>query len=63
MFSDFHGVKWYDYEHVIDLDEFPSLQWKFTNQFSDPVYPNSGVWMSGRGAWLMKFGLKHCLFF
>ena len=23
--ADFHGIKWYDYEDVIDLDEFPSL--------------------------------------
>ena len=27
--ADCHGVKWYDYEDVIDLDEAPSLQWKF----------------------------------
>ena len=54
--ADFHGVKWYDYEDVIDLDKVTSLQWKFTNQFSDPVYPNSVVWMSMFDAWLMIYG-------
>ena len=43
---DCHGVKWYNYEDVIYLYELPSLRWKFTNQFGDLVYPNSGVWMS-----------------
>ena len=46
LVADYHGVKWYDYEDLMYLDEVPSLQWKFTNQFGDPVYPNSGVWMS-----------------
>ena len=33
-----HGVKWYDYKTLIDLDKVPSIQWKFTNQFGDTVY-------------------------
>ena len=36
--ADYHGVKWYSSRDVIDLDEVPSLQFKFTNQFGDPVY-------------------------
>ena len=38
LVSNCHGVKWYNYKDVIDLDEVPSLQWKFTNQFGDQVY-------------------------
>ena len=41
--SDFHGVKWYNSEDVIYLDELPSLQWNFTNQFVDAVYPKYSV--------------------
>ena len=58
---DFHGVKWYDSEDVIDLDEVPSLQWNFTNKFGDPVYPNSSVWMSRIDAWLMMYGEKYLI--
>ena len=36
----------------------PSLQWNFTNQFGDPVYPNSGVWISRLDSWLIMYGLK-----
>ena len=54
----FHGVKWYDYKDEIDLDELPSLHWKFTNQFGDAVYPNSGVWVSRLDAWLMMYEKK-----
>ena len=50
---DCRGVKWCDYEGLIYLDEVPSLQWKFTNQFGGPVYPNSGFCMSRLDAWLM----------
>ena len=57
--ADFHGVNWYDSEDVIDLDEFPSLQWKFINQFGDPVYTNSGVWMFRIDAWLTMYGKKY----
>ena len=60
--DDCHGVKWYDSEDVIDLDEVPSLQWKFTNKFDYAVYPNSGVWMSRIDAWLMIYGKKTCFF-
>ena len=59
--ADCHGVKWYDYEYVIDLDEVPSLQWKFTNQFGDASYPNSGVWISRLDAWLMMYGKTNLL--
>ena len=38
LISYFHGVKLYNSRYVIDLDKVPSLQWKFTNQFCDPVY-------------------------
>ena len=38
LVADCHGLKWYDSKDVIDLDEVPSLQWNFTNQFGDPVY-------------------------
>ena len=58
MVADYHGVKWYDSEHVTDLYEVPSLQWKFTNQFGDTVYPNYGVCMSRLDAWLMMYGKK-----
>ena len=58
MVSDCHGVKWHDSKYVIDLDEVPSLQWKFTNKFDYAVYPNSGVWMSSIDAWLMIYGKK-----
>ena len=44
--DDYNGLKWYDYEDVIYLDDVPSLQRKFTNQFGDYFYPKSGVWMS-----------------
>ena len=54
--SDCNVVKWYDYKDVIDLYEFPSLQWRFTNKFDDPVYPNSVVWMSRLYDWLMMYG-------
>ena len=59
MVVGFHGVKWYDSEDVIDLDEVPSLQWNLTNKFGDPVYPNSGVWMYRIDAWLMLYGEKY----
>ena len=61
MVADCHGAKWYNSKDVIDLDEVPSLQWEFTNQFVDPVYPNSGIWISRLGAWLMMYGKKHFL--
>ena len=38
LVADFHGVKWHDSKHVINLDKVPSLQWNFTNKFDDPVY-------------------------
>ena len=53
-----HGLKSYYYKDRIDLDEVPSLQQKFTNQFGDPFYPNSGFWMSSLDAWLMVYGKK-----
>ena len=56
--ADCHGVKWYDSEDVIDLDEVPSLQWKFSHQFGNAVFPNSSVWMSRFDAWLMMYGKK-----
>ena len=56
--DDFHVVKWYDYEGVIDLDASPSIQWKFTNQFGDPFYHNDGVWMSRLYSRLIIYGLK-----
>ena len=56
--ADCHGVKWYNYEDVIYLDEFPSLQWKSINQFGDPFYPKYGVWMSRLDAWLIMYGKK-----
>ena len=56
--ADCHGLKWYNYEDVIDIDELPSLQWNFTNKFGDPVYLNSGVWMSRFDAWLMIYDKK-----
>ena len=59
--ADCHGVNWYDSKDVIDLYEIPSLQWKFTNQFGNTVYPNSGVWMSRLDAWLMMYGNKNLL--
>ena len=59
--ADCHGVKWYDSEDVIDSYELPSLQWNFTNRFGDPVYPNSGVWMSRLDAWLMMYVEKNLL--
>ena len=59
--ADYYGVKWYNYEDVIDLDNAPSIKWKFTNQFGDPVYPNSGVWMSRLDTWLMMYGNKNLL--
>ena len=58
MVADCHGVKWYNYEDVIYLDEFPSLQWKSINQFGDPFYPKYGVWMSRLDAWLIMYGKK-----
>ena len=59
--ADCHGVKGYNYEDVIYLYEVPSLQWKFTNQFGDPVYPNYSVWMSMIDSWLMIYGKKHLI--
>ena len=47
LISYFHGLKWYDSKYVIDLDEVPSLQWKFTNQFGDTVY--SDIEIARRG--------------
>ena len=61
LVADCHGVKWYDYEDVIYLDEFPSLQCNFTNIFGDAVYPNSGVWVSSIDVWLMMYGKKKLL--
>ena len=58
-----HIVKWYDSKNLIDLDKIPSLQWNFTNQFGDPVYPNSDVWMSRLDVWLMVHGKKNICFF
>ena len=63
MVDDYHGVKWYNSEDVIDLDEVPSLQWEFTNKFGDDVYPNYGVWMSRIDSWLMIYGKKIASFF
>ena len=63
MVDDCHGVKWYDYEDVIDLDEAPSLQWKFNNQFGDPFFPNSGFFVSRLDAWLMMYGGKYLLLY
>ena len=60
--SDCHEVKWYDYEGVLNLDEVPSRQCNCTNQFGDPVYPNSGVWMSRIDAWLMMYSKKYYFF-
>ena len=51
-----HRIKCYNSKDAIDLDEVPSLQWKFTNQFSDPVYLNSGVRMSRHDSYLMMYG-------
>ena len=59
--ADCHGVKWKKYKDLIDLYEFPSLQWNFTNQFGDPVYPKSSVCMSRIDAWLMMYGKKQLL--
>ena len=59
--ADNHGVKWYNSEDVTDLNEVPSLQWDFTNQFGDAVYPNSGVWVSRLDAWLMMHGKKNII--
>ena len=59
--ADCHGVKWYDYKYLIDLDEVTPLQRKFTNQFSNPLYPNSGVCMSRLDDWLMMYGKKNLL--
>ena len=56
--ADCHGVNWYDSKDVIDLYEIPSLQWKFTNKFGNPVYPNFGVWMSRLDDWLMMYSKK-----
>ena len=61
--ADCHGVKWYYSKDVIDLDEVPSLQWKFNNKFGDPVYPNSGVWMNRLDAWLIMYGKKTFAYF
>ena len=61
--ADFHVVKWYNSEVVIDLDKIPSLQWKFTNQFGNKVYPDSGVWMSRIDSWLMMYGKKYLLLY
>ena len=61
--ADCHGVKWYNSKDIIDLDEVPSFQWKFTNQFGDPFYPNSGVCMSRLDAWLIMYGKKIASFF
>ena len=63
MVDDFHGVKWCDSKDLIDIDEVPSLQWKFTNKLVDPLYPNSGVWMSRIDAWLVIYGKKIASFF
>ena len=60
--ADFHGVKWYDSKYLIDLDEVPSLQWKFTNQFFDQAYCNSGVWMYMIDSLFVMYGKKICLF-
>ena len=55
MVDDCHGVKWYDSKHVIDLNKLPSLQWKFTNQFGDPVYLETEL--AWRGLWKGYFDL------
>ena len=61
--ADCHGLKWYNYEGVVDLDELPSLQWIFTNKFGDPVYLNSVVWMSSFDAWLIIYDKKKLLIY
>ena len=58
-----NGVKWYCSENVIELNEVPSLQWKFTNKFGDPVYTSSGVWMYRFHAWLVMYRKKYLLLF
>ena len=49
LFADFHGVKWYYSKDVIDLDEIPSIRWKFTNKFGDPFYLE--IDLAQRGLW------------
>ena len=56
--ADGHGVNSYYSKYLIYLDEVTSLQWNFTNQFGDTVYPNSGVWMYRIYTWLMMYGKK-----
>ena len=38
LVADCNGVKLYYSKYVIDLDELPSIQWNFTNNFGDPIY-------------------------
>ena len=50
-------MKWYNFKDIIDLDEIPSLQWKFTNNFGDPVY--SEIKLAQRGLWKGYFSLDN----